>query len=204
MPKLREQQADDGAGPGEHEALGEQLTHEPPRAGAERRADGQLALARRRAREQQVRDVRAGDQQHEDDGAHQRQDRLPDVRRPGPADRLDVEVQAGRLLGREALAQLGGDADRPRPAPARPWRRASAGRGRARPTLFRLPCVKSMRIGDHTSGRWIDAGARAGTAVPRPAARTPMHFDRLVTRGARSLPMIDCVAAVEAAARTRG
>ena len=45
------------------------------RAGAERRADGELALPRGGLREQQVRDVDARDQQDECDGAEQRDER---------------------------------------------------------------------------------------------------------------------------------
>ena len=47
------------------QALGDHLPDEPPAARAERRANGHLALPRRRAHEQQVRDVHAGEQQHE-------------------------------------------------------------------------------------------------------------------------------------------
>ena len=49
--------------------------------GAERRAHGRLAHAIGRAREQQVRDVRAGDQQHEADRHQQRPDELRRRRR---------------------------------------------------------------------------------------------------------------------------
>ncbi len=58
----------------EDEALAEQLPHEPPRARAERHAHGDLALADRRARQEQVGDVRAGDEEHERDG-HRRDQR---------------------------------------------------------------------------------------------------------------------------------
>ena len=61
----------DAGGEREDQALGQQLPHQPPAARAERRADGHLALARRRPRQQQVRDVRARDQQQQPDRAEQ-------------------------------------------------------------------------------------------------------------------------------------
>ena len=67
------------AGDSQHAAFGEELTHQPAASGAERGAHGQLALPRRSAREQQVRDVGAGDQQDECDGAEQHEQRRPDV-----------------------------------------------------------------------------------------------------------------------------
>ena len=57
----------------EQHALGEQLPDEPAAAGAERQADRDLAPARRGARQQQVGDVRARDQQHGADHAAEQQ-----------------------------------------------------------------------------------------------------------------------------------
>ena len=57
------------------QALGEQLAQQPRTAGAERGANRQLAVARRRARQQQVRDIRARDEQDERDGAEQDEER---------------------------------------------------------------------------------------------------------------------------------
>ena len=51
--------------------LGEQLPHQPLPAGAQSRPDGDLLLAPRRAREQQVRHIGAGDQQHQRHRPHQ-------------------------------------------------------------------------------------------------------------------------------------
>jgi hypothetical protein len=51
------------------------LPDDPPARRAERRADRQLAAARDAAGEQQVRDVRAGDEQHERDRALQDEQR---------------------------------------------------------------------------------------------------------------------------------
>ena len=62
---VRDQEAEAAGEEREQQALGEELAHQPAARGAEREAHRHLALARRRAREQQVRDVRAGDQQHQ-------------------------------------------------------------------------------------------------------------------------------------------
>ena len=65
-----QEQPDRSANKRQHQALNQQLTHDAPARGAERRAYGDLTRSVRRAREQQVRDVRAGDEQHEADRAH--------------------------------------------------------------------------------------------------------------------------------------
>ena len=77
---------------------------------AERRPHRQLALARDRARQQQVGHVGAGDEQDEKDGAHQREQRRPHVGDEVLANRLHVEVQARGLLGGESRSQLVRDA----------------------------------------------------------------------------------------------
>ena len=59
----------------QEQALGQKLADEPRAPGAERRANGHLAVARRRAREHQVGDVGAGDEQHEPDRAEQHEQR---------------------------------------------------------------------------------------------------------------------------------
>jgi hypothetical protein len=56
---------------GKYQALREQLPNDPSLSGAERRADGQLAFARRCAGEQQTRQVHRRHQQHETHGAQQ-------------------------------------------------------------------------------------------------------------------------------------
>ena len=64
------------------ERLGQHLPDDAPAAGAERGAHRQLRLAQRRADQQQVRDVRAGDEEQEDHRAHQRQNRRAGPLRP--------------------------------------------------------------------------------------------------------------------------
>ena len=80
-------QSERRAGQREHNTLGEHLRDERVPTAAERRADGELAVARGSADEQQVRDVGAGDEQHEHHRAHQREDGgtnfLDDVRGHG-------------------------------------------------------------------------------------------------------------------------
>src|SRR5262245_31913060 len=49
----------------EEKALGEQLAEDAPAAGSERRSNSNLPLSRRCPRQQQVGDVRAGDQQYQ-------------------------------------------------------------------------------------------------------------------------------------------
>jgi hypothetical protein len=70
-----EGQADGRAGSGQHEALDQPLPHDRVAAGAEREANRHLLLARGAARQQQVGDVRARDQQHQTDHAHQHENR---------------------------------------------------------------------------------------------------------------------------------
>ena len=93
----REQQPGGRAERRQHAAFGDQLPHQPAAAGAERGAHGDLAAARFRARDQQVGDVGAGDEQDERDRRHQRQQR-----RAQRAEQLDVEradLDAALLVG---------------------------------------------------------------------------------------------------------
>ena len=73
----RDEHAERPADAGEQQALGHQLADHPLAAGAHRRADGQLAPAPERAGEQQVGEVRAGDQQHARRRAAQRDEQQP-------------------------------------------------------------------------------------------------------------------------------
>ena len=62
---LREEQPEQRADAGQQQALAQQLPRDPQARRAERDAHAELVPARGRAREEQVRDVRARDQQHE-------------------------------------------------------------------------------------------------------------------------------------------
>ncbi len=63
--------AEGSAAQRKHDALGEELSDEAPPSSAERGADGHFAFARRTARERQVRQVCAGDQQQHADSDEQ-------------------------------------------------------------------------------------------------------------------------------------
>src|SRR5436309_4189250 len=69
----REQQPQRAAEQREQRAFGQQLADQAKPSGAESGADGDLALARRRARQQQVRGVGAGDEQNESDRTEENQ-----------------------------------------------------------------------------------------------------------------------------------
>ena len=108
--RLREQQAQARRGEREDEALGEELPREPAAAGAERRADGHLAVTALGAGEEQVRHVGARDQHQEPHRAREQQQR-------GAPRADDLVVEAHRERGELHLAregtlvrQLAGDA----------------------------------------------------------------------------------------------
>ena len=63
----------------EQQILDEQQLAQPRDAGAERRAHDELVLATHAAHEREVRDVGAGDDEHERRGAHQQPEREPGV-----------------------------------------------------------------------------------------------------------------------------
>ena len=160
----------------QQQALDQQLPHEAPARRAERRADGDLAPPHRRAREQQVRHVRAGDEEHHADGAGQREEERP------------------RIADHEALqrerAGCRGPSPRPPAAGARTTRCAlrrcaRSSPGRSRPSdvqevqAARRVARRSSRRGTQRSNSC--AAARAvGTVERRPARDDPDHGVRLV------------------------
>ena len=79
-----ESKAERAARPAQHHALGQQLSNQPAAPGAERGAHSHFARAIHRAREHQIRDVRARDQQHEPDGGQENIHPAAD----GPAEEL--------------------------------------------------------------------------------------------------------------------
>ena len=90
----RQQEPARGAGERHQQHLGEQLAHERPARRAERRLHRQLAPALDRAREQQARQVRAGDEQHH---RHRRQQQAHGGRGVG-------DEAVGKAQGAEAVA----------------------------------------------------------------------------------------------------
>ncbi len=86
-----DQQARQPSAQREHEGFGEQLPHELTTPGAVRKADRHLVGPRGSSRQQQVRNVRAGDQQHEPCDAEQEQQR-------GSGLAIDRALPAGSLF----------------------------------------------------------------------------------------------------------
>ena len=74
-----QQAATDGAGQGEQAGFGEQVGHDAQPATAECRPKRHLPLTRRRAGEQHVGDVAAGDEQQQDDRAEQREQHVAEA-----------------------------------------------------------------------------------------------------------------------------
>ena len=74
-----QQGARDAAGKREQQALDDQLPDNAPASGAQRQSNRDLALTRRSAGEQQVRDIRARDQEHAPDRGKQHQHWCPCV-----------------------------------------------------------------------------------------------------------------------------
>jgi hypothetical protein len=91
QPPLPEHDAERTAQHREQHALGEELADDAPPGRAHGEAHAQLADARVRAREQQVRDVRAGDQQHERDREPEQQEHRPGLADQGLADQHRAE-----------------------------------------------------------------------------------------------------------------
>ena len=97
----------DAAGEREQQALDQQLPDDAPARRAHRVAHRHLARPRRRARQQQVGDVGAGDEQHEADRAHQRQE--------DDADRAGVEALVERLDDADGQLLVAGRVGRGQP-----------------------------------------------------------------------------------------
>ena len=151
MPSVPNGQAERAADDRQHHALGEQLADDAAARAAERGADRDLALAARGAHQQQVRDVRARDQQHEADGAEQHEQRLPHVADEHLADRIDAE----RCVRPERVLEL----------------RCEVGRRRFQPRLRLLERDAGLQAAraSESSGPGRRSSDRAGTA-PTPAA----------------------------------
>ena len=88
------QQPEHGRKRADHEAFRQHVCDEAAAGGAKGRADGRLAHAVGGAREQQVRDVRAGDQQHEADRDQHGPDELRVIADPVCGERLQLEAAA--------------------------------------------------------------------------------------------------------------
>jgi hypothetical protein len=76
---VTEQKAHGTADRGQRDALGEQLTHEARPSRAHGHAHGHLLGPPLGSREQEVGDVRAGDEEHEENGRHEEEHLDPDI-----------------------------------------------------------------------------------------------------------------------------
>ena len=107
----RDQQADARARRRDGRALRQQLAYQPEAAAAHRRADGQLPRPQQRSIEHQVRDVRAGDQHHDEADRHEGEpDGIGRTAEESVVDRhhARARVPVGvRMLGRKALRDAG-------------------------------------------------------------------------------------------------
>ena len=100
-----EEEPADRAQAREHEALGQHLADEPALPRAERGADRQLAIAAGGAHQQQVGDVRARDEQHQQDEDLEEVERRPEIADELIADRHGVAAEAARARERLPLRQ---------------------------------------------------------------------------------------------------
>ena len=89
-----ETEAENAAGDGEQGAFNEQLTNDAPAAGAESAADGEFPLPRSGARKQKICDIRAGDEQHQADGAKEDHKGIAYVSDDAVAERLNLEANS--------------------------------------------------------------------------------------------------------------
>ena len=71
--------SDGGSDQRQHDALGQHLPNQAAAAGAERGADANLPLSRRRPHQQEICHVRARDEEHQHDRPHEHHERRPDV-----------------------------------------------------------------------------------------------------------------------------
>ena len=105
---MGQRQAERHAGQRQNDGLGEQLPDDASASRSEGNPDGELATSRRRTGEQQVGDIRAGDEEHEGDACHHQAEQKPDVvgekrfvQRPDPGAPASVEsgVRTGKAPG---------------------------------------------------------------------------------------------------------
>ena len=98
---VRQPQAQNAAEDSQGQAFDQHFARDSPPAGAERGPDRQFLLAAFGAHQQQIRDVRAGDQQHQPDGSHQHPQHRPDVSHDFLLQRLELGSEA-RILKNSA------------------------------------------------------------------------------------------------------
>ena len=96
-----QQESEDRSEERQQHALGQQKAHQPSPARPERRADRQLPVTCGRARQQQVRNVRARDQENESDRPHREPQPLAHVSGESFVQQSDAEPQSIDLRLRE-------------------------------------------------------------------------------------------------------
>ncbi len=94
-----QQHAKRGSHGAQHRALDQELRRQTEPSAAKRRANRQLVLPRHAARDQQVRDVRAGDQKQHADRSEQHQERLSHVSDEPRRQRLQRDGDAAHHIG---------------------------------------------------------------------------------------------------------
>jgi len=185
--RRRQRQAQRASHARQEQALGHELPGQPAAAGADRRAHGQLALPRDTPRQQQVRHVRAADEQDAADASHQHEQRRTDLRGDG------VEEDLRAHLHRAALAEDRFGQRRPRHAARGAGslggglghRRSWAQPSQRREDLDRLP----RRVGGSArdaqrrpqprlAGGEIELGRRDADDGARPAVERERAADR--------------------------
>ena len=154
------------------QALGAQLAHEPPAGGTEGEARGNFPLPGGAAREQQVRDVDAGDDQHERRASHQDEQRLriapsrvhqPLAARLGAQRRRILHRPAGVGAARRALPPAP-DAT-PRALPAASGRQVGDGLLTGQPRPETAHHLHPQERGTREIERRLRAAARRRTAA---------------------------------------
>ena len=196
----------------ERRDLGRRLRDQPSARGAERRAHRQLALTRQRAGEQQVRQVRAADQQHRRDGGEQHIQRPPDGGHGVGQHRHDLGIGPlvhARILARELRRDRRHVRLRPRDRHARFQSRDRE--IRVRQSVDQLPAIEGERhvdlivarrereLGPHHADDGVRLAAerdraadnrRIGGEAADPEAvgqeRDTIAADRLLLRGERA------------------
>ena len=102
----REEDAQGAAERGDHQALDEPLRDRPAARLTEGAADGEIEAASGGPHEQQIREVRAGDEQEQADGAEQHQQRPPESVADDVLDERDEAGAPAALAGRHRRRDL--------------------------------------------------------------------------------------------------
>ena len=153
----------------EHDAFDEQAADQPPAARAERGADAHLAAAHGRARQHQVGDVGAGDEQHQRHRSEQHQHP-----RPHPSDQLLVQRDDADAAARVSVSTSGYSA-----STAAATRFISSAACSIETPSLRRPMTRELVVAAarrgcdptarNASGTKISVGQRAADRVREPA-----------------------------------